>query len=151
MNRQVIVSLALLLGCTSENDLSLPSPPNGYPTAYATRDCGPADGPAVRLYLAAEPSEALPPPVPFIDVAIWQGVSAVADNRFEWSGVSSEGNARRCGAADACEAASQVRLQFRPLGADSSLAGTMTLTFPDGSTVAGGFNAAWRPRTMLCG
>ena len=74
-------------------DLSLPAPPNGYPTAYATRDCAPADGPAMRLYLAAEPSEALPPPAPFIDVAIWQGVSSVANERFEWGGASSEGNA----------------------------------------------------------
>ena len=73
--RVVALSLALLLAsCNSENELSLPAPPAGYPTAYATRDCAPADGPATRLYLAAEPSEALPPPVPFVDVAIWQGV-----------------------------------------------------------------------------
>lgn len=144
-------TLLLLVSCTSENDLSLPAPPSGFPTAYAMRDCAPADGPAMRLYLAAEPSEALPPPAPFIDVAIWQGVSTVADKRFEWSGASSEGNARRCTATDACESATGVVLQFRPLGADTSVTGTMTLTFADGSMVAGGFNAAWRSTTMLCG
>ena len=105
----------------------------------------------MRLYLAAEPSETLPPPVPFVDVAIWQGVSAVANQRFEWNGATSEGNARRCITADACEPATQVLLQFRPLGADTSVTGTMTLTFADGSVVAGGFNAAWRSSTMLCG
>lgn len=152
--RTRVVTLAavlLLAGCTSENDLSLPAPPNGFPTAYATRDCAPADGPAMRLYLAAEPSEALPPPAPFVDVAVWQGVGTLSGKRVEWTGASSEGNARRCTAADACESATQVVLQFRPVGADTSVTGTMTLTFADGSMVAGGFNAAWRSAAMLCG
>jgi hypothetical protein len=141
----------LLASCSSENDLSLPAPPAGFPTAYATRDCAPADGPALRLYLAAEPSEALPPPSPFVDVAVWQGVGALSGKRVEWSGASSEGNARRCASADACAPATQVVLQFRPIGPDSSVRGTMSLTFADGSTVTGGFDAAWRSATMLCG
>jgi hypothetical protein len=144
-------ALALLLGCTSENDLSLPAPPTGLPTAYAMRVCAPADGPAIRLYLASEPSEALPPPAPFVDVAVWQGVSSLGGKRLEWKGASSEGNARRCTAAGACEAATGVVLQFRPIGADTGVTGTMTLTFPDGSIVTGGFNAAWRSSTMMCG
>ena len=153
MSKRVIaLSLVLLLaGCNSGNELSLPAPPAGYPTAYATRDCAPADGPAMRLYLAAEPSEALPPPVPFVDLAIWQGVASVAGKRFEWTGASSDGFARRCVATDSCEPASRVALQFRPVGPDTSVTGTMTLTFADGSIVTGGFNAAWRPNTMLCG
>lgn len=151
-SRVVVLSLALLLAsCNSENDLSLPAPPAGYPTAYATRDCAPADGPAMRLYLAAEPSEGLPPPVPFVDVAIWQGVASVSSRKFEWSGPSNEGFARRCIATDACEPASQVIVKFRPLGPDTTVTGTMILTFADGSVVTGGFNAAWRPATMLCG
>ena len=150
--RLIVLSLTLLLAsCNSENELSLPAPPPGYPTGYATRDCAPADGPAMRLYLAAEPSEALPPPAPFVDVAIWQGVSSVSGRRFEWTGSTNEGFARRCIATDTCEPASQGIVQFRPLGPDTTVTGTMILTFDDGSIVTGGFNAAWRPRTMLCG
>ena len=150
--RVVVLSLALVLAsCNSENELSLPAPPPGYPTAYAMRDCAPADGPATRVYLTAEPSEALPPPVPFVDVAIWQGVTSVAGRRFEWTGSTDEGFARRCTATDTCEPASQVIVQFRPLGSDTTVTGTMTLTFDDGSIVTGGFNAAWRSRTMQCG
>lgn len=151
-SRVIVLSLALVIAsCNSENELSLPAPPPGYPTAYATRDCAPADGPAMRIYLAAEPSEALPPPVPFVDVAIWQGVSSVSGRRFEWTGATNDGFARRCIAADTCEPASHVMVQFRPLGPDTTVTGTMILTFNDGSIVTGGFNAAWRPRTMLCG
>ena len=150
--RVVMLPLALLLAsCNSENDLSLPAPPPGFPTAYAMRDCAPADGPALRLYLAAEPSEALPPPAPFVDVAVWQGVGALSGKRVEWNGPSSAGTARRCTTAEACEPATQVVLQFRPVAADTSVTGTMTLTFADGATVTGGFNAAWRSATMLCG
>jgi hypothetical protein len=150
--RVVALSLALLLAsCNAENELSLPAPPAGYPTAYATRDCAPADGPAIRVYLAAEPSEALPPPAPFVDLAIWQGVTSVPGRKFEWTGPSSEGFARRCVAADTCEPAAQVIAQFRPLGPDTTVTGTVLLTFADGSVVTGGFNAAWRPNPMLCG
>ena len=147
----VLATMMLLASCVSENDLSLPAPPTGYPTAYATRDCAPADGPAMRLYLSAEPSTELPPPVPFLEVTVWQGVQALSNRRVEWSGTSSEGTARRCSATDACEPASQVVLQFRPVGADTSVTGTLALHFADGSTVTGGFKAAWRPSTMLCG
>jgi hypothetical protein len=151
-SRVLLPSLAVVLAsCTSENELSLPAPPAGYPTAYATRDCAPADGPAVRLYLAAEPSEALPPPAPFVDVVIWQGVNAISNKQFEWNDASNDGSARRCITADACESASRVIVRFRPTGADTTITGTVTLTFGDGSIVTGGFNAAWRPRTVLCG
>jgi len=141
----------LLASCNSGNELSLPAPPPGYPTAYATRDCGPADGPATRVYLAAEPGEGLPPAVPFVDVVIWQGVASVSGRRYEWAGASNDGFARRCIASDTCEPASQVVVHFRPLGVDTTVTGTLTLTFADGSVVTGGFNAAWRPATMLCG
>jgi hypothetical protein len=151
-SRSLVAALVLLtMSCNSDNELSLPAPPSGFPTAYATSDCAPADGPAVRLYLAAEPAEALPPPAPFVDLTIWQGLQSVAGKRFEWTGASSDGSARRCTAADACEQATGVLVRFRPLGTDSSVTGTLTLTFPGGSTVAGGFNAAWRPTRPLCG
>jgi hypothetical protein len=146
-----IVLLLLLIGCNSDSELSLPAPPAGYPTAYATAACGPADGPAVRLFLAAEPAEVLPPPAPFVEVAIWQGVTSLSNRRIEWTSGSSDGNARRCDAAGACEEAMSVAVQFRPIGADTTLTGTVTLVFAGGSTVAGGFNAAWRPSQLLCG
>jgi len=53
--------------------------------------------------------------------------------------------------AEACESASQVIVRFRRTGADTTITGTIRLTFGDGSIVTGGFNAAWRPRTVLCG
>lgn len=147
----MLAGVLLVAGCSSENDLSLPAPPNGLPTAYATSDCAPADGPATRLYLSSEPADILPPSAPFVDVAVWQAAGAIAGKRLEWTGPSSDGNARRCTAADACEEATSVTLQFRPREADSSLSGTIALTFADGSSIAGGFNAAWRPRQQLCG
>lgn len=141
----------VLAGCSTESDLSLPAPPPGYPTAYATAACAPADGPATRLYLAAEPAEALPPAAPFVEVAIWQGVTSLSGQRLEWTGQSGSGMARRCDAAGACAEATSIVVQFRPIGADTTVTGTVTLGFADGATVAGGFNAAWRPTQQICG
>ena len=141
----------VVAGCSAENDLSLPAPPPGYPTAYATAACAPADGPAMRLYLGAEPAEALPPATPFVEVAIWQGVTSLSGRRIEWTGDSSNGMARRCDAAGACTQATSAVVQFRPMGTDTTVTGTVTLSFADGTTVAGGFNAAWRPTQLMCG
>lgn len=146
-----VAVLSLALSCTSDNDLSLPAPPPGFPTAYATSACGPGDGPAMQLYLATEPAEALPPPAPFVEVTIWQGVHSLSGRRFEWTGVSSEGTVRRCDAGGACVEARSVALQFRPIGTDTTVTGVATLQFSDGSTVAGGFNAAWRTTRQMCG
>jgi hypothetical protein len=143
--------LVLLASCGSDNGLSLPAPPPGYPTAYATAACAPFDGPATQLYLAAEPAEALPPPAPFIEVAIWQGVMSLSGRRIEWAGASSSGMARRCDPAGACVEATNVAVQFRPVGADTTVTGVVALNFADGSTATGGFNAAWRHSQLMCG
>ncbi len=143
--------VVLLAGCTGDNELSLPAPPPGYPTAYATASCAPSDGPATQLYLAAEPAEALPPTPPFIEVAIWQGVTSLSNRRIEWTGASSDGMARRCDAAGACAEATSVTVQLRPIGTDTTVTGVVSLGFADGSTVSGGFNAAWRPSRLMCG
>ena len=146
-----VTALTLVVSCTSDNDLSLPAPPPGFPTAYATSACAPADGPATHLYLATEPAEALPPPAPFVEIAIWQGVTALSGRRIEWAGPSINGTARRCDAAGSCSEASSVALQFRPIGPDTTVTGVVTLAFADGSTIIGGFNAAWRGTPLMCG
>lgn len=146
----LVLGLALA-SCVSENELSLPAPPAGYPIAYAAATCAPADGPAVRLFLAAEPTEALPPASPFVELAVWHGVASLSNREFEWAGSSSDGVARRCDVTGACEEATQVHLRFRPVGDDTTVTGTLTLTFPGGSTVGGGFSAAWRPTRQFCG
>ena len=143
--------VVLLTSCTGGSELSLPAPPPGYPTAYATAACAPSDGPATQLYLAAEPAEALPPPAPFVEVAIWQGIMSLSNHRVEWTGPSSNGVARRCDGNDSCIEATSVVVQLRPIGADTTVTGTVTLVFADGSTVTGGFNAVWRHSQFMCG
>ena len=66
------VLLLLTVACGEDGAGPLPAAPSGYPYAYATNSCGPADGPATRFYLASEPSATLPATVPRIEFVIHQ-------------------------------------------------------------------------------
>src|SRR5512134_2991597 len=59
-----------------------PAPPPGFTHAAATRDCGPADGPAVSIYLASQPVDRVDPPAPFIHLYLWRGLDDLAGERW---------------------------------------------------------------------
>ncbi len=67
-------AFSLVAGCNSQ-DVS--APPAGYSNAAATRTCGPADGPAVAIYLAPDAIDTLEPAAPYIRIYLWKSVDAV--------------------------------------------------------------------------
>lgn len=143
------VAAALLLAACS--DASLPEPPEGYAFAYATPACGPADGPAVRVFLTAQVADSLPPPGARLELAVWRSAAELSGAELAWSGASNLGWAGRCDDVGQCEPATDVRVKFRGFAADSTLTGTIDFSFADGPPAAGGFTAVWRPATPLCG
>jgi len=143
------VAAAMLLAACS--DASVPAPPAGYGFAYATPDCGPADGPAVRIFLVGEEAALWPPTGARLEVAVWRGAAELPGADLSWSGATSLGWAGRCDDAGQCDAATDVRVQFRSFAADSTLTGSLDLGFADGSRVTGGFGATWHSATPICG
>lgn len=149
--KSTVVCTWLLLIAACADAGPIPAPPEGYGFAYATPSCGPADGPAVRLYLAAAATESLPPAGTWLDLAVWRSATELPAAELSWSGASDLGWAGRCTDAGPCETATDVRISFRRFEPDSALTGTLDLRFENGSRVAGGFRATWRPATPLCG
>jgi hypothetical protein len=149
--RLSVLGLALLLFACDDNSGPVPMAPEGYPFAYATKGCGPTDGPGTRLFLTAEASDSLPTTSPRIEVLIYRSAADVQGEEFSWSGHSDEGWAGRCPGEGACEQASSTRVEFRENAADTVLTGEVRVRFADGSTVSGGFDATWRRTTYVCG
>jgi len=142
------VAAGLLAACA---EASIPAPPTGYGFAYATRDCGPADGPAVRLFLVPQEVTLWPPSGARVEVAVWRATTQLPGADLVWSGATNLGWAGRCDDVAQCEAATDARVTFRGFAADSTLTGSVDLGFGDGSRVTGGFNAVWHPATPICG
>jgi hypothetical protein len=146
--RGAAVLVTLLAACT---DASIPPPPTGYGFAYATGDCGPADGPAVRLFLLPQEVVLWPPTGARVEVAVWRAASRLPGAELAWSGATNLGWAGRCDDLDQCEAATDVHVTFRGFAADSTLTGSLDLWFGDASRVSGGFSAIWRSAAPICG
>lgn len=145
------VLLLLTVACGEDGAGPLPAAPSGYPYAYATNSCGPADGPATRFYLASEPSATLPATVPRIEFVIHRSASELQGEDVTWDGSSSDGWAGRCDGAGPCAAATSAVVRFRRGAADTVLSGTVKLRFEDGTSASGGFEATWRRTEQLCG
>lgn len=148
---QRLIVCALLLSCAgaNENGTALPEP---FKFATAMRDCAPWDGAAVAVVLATAPADssgAINPP--FLRLAIWKGLDSVQHASFAWPSEDQVGAASYCATEETCEAASSGRVEFKGLGADSTISGQFFLTFPSKGKVSGGFKAKWVSHHFLCG
>jgi hypothetical protein len=151
MRRLVILALPALLACRG-SDGELAELPEPFLHATAMQDCAPWDGPAVSILLTAEPLDSgLTPKAPYLRLAVWKDLGALQDAVFIWPSEEQVGSASYCAEENSCEAALTGLIQFRKLGADSSLAGEFELTFANEEPFSGGFLARWLPHTMLCG
>lgn len=125
-------------------------PPAGFTYSAATPDCGPADGPAVSIYLAGGPISAIEPPAPHIRVYIWEGVDALNGRSLPLTGPSAGGSAQYVTSAG-FTSASAGEVTIAEVRADTSIEGTVELDFPSLGRVRGTFSAAWVSRTLVCG
>jgi len=138
----------LILGCS--DDPAPLEPLRGLPYAVATPSCGPADGPAVLIYMASMPIESLQPVAPFVQVNIWRSITALdagsvvpiseslsdAGAWFRGSGIERTANGGEVGVTSKSA---------------TTVSGYIDLRFPDGFSLRGSFTATWTPRQMLCG
>jgi hypothetical protein len=149
--RPIILAAVLSAACGDDNNAPVPSPPDGYPYAYAYRSCGPTDGPATSLELLRDSATTLPVVVPLVAVRLYRASSELQGRAFSWSGSSAEGWGGRCDASGTCEEAVFTSVRFRDNAADTVLTGTLELRFRDGTSASGGFDATWKSTGLVCG
>ena len=142
------VVAVLAAACASDG---MPGPTAGLTHAAATRACGPTDGPAVAIYLAAAPVESLEPATPYVRIYVWQPPERLAGRSWVLAGGEPEGAAWLHSTAKDYEVATSGRVTVNAVAADSTIEGVADLTFPRGGRVRAGFRAAWLSRTVLCG
>ena len=139
-----------LLGCSQKGALA---PPEDFPHAIAVRSCAPHDGPAVTIYLSSEEVESPQPSPPYLRIAIWQAVGALANRSWSLAVSSAEGSASFHATTSAHEMASGGTVRVTTVSADSTLEGTIDVTFPTAGRIRGGFIAqyVYPPAPALCG
>lgn len=146
MSVSMVISFSL--ACAADG---ISGPPFRFTHAAATFACGPADGPAVAIYLTPNPVTSLEPTTPFVRIYIAQSVNALAAGPWILAGSKAEGTAWFQSAAASEEAATIGYMIVSSVSADKTIEGTVDVTFPNAGRIRGGFHAVWVPNTVLCG
>jgi hypothetical protein len=141
-----VLAAFTLLGCTGD---AAPGPVPGYPFAYAADDCGPADGPAVTIYLSERALDSLPPGGGHLALMLWVGRDQALGRTFRSSDAPVRGAALDCRTPSACDPASVWRVSLRGFARDT-VDGSVDLQL-GGRAVAGSFRARWTPKRQYCG
>ena len=126
------------------------APPEGLDFAAATRSCGPADGPAVVIYLASERIESLDPSAPFVRVYVDQSLETLAGRSWLLAGVNANGAAWYYSSATEFEVATIGGMRVEKVEEDNTIVGLVDLIFPDAGRIRGEFRAVWVPNTVIC-
>jgi len=149
----VCLPLVFFAACASEE---VPGPANGLAArgltyAAATRACGPADGPAVAIYLASTPVESLEPAPPYLRIYLWQPLDRLAGRSWVLTGGEPEGSAWLHSSATDYEVATRGAVTVSRVAPDGTIEGSADLTFPSTGRIRTGFRAVWVEQAMLCG
>lgn len=137
-----------LLACTSEPTITHA---DVFDYAAARRQCGPADGPAVSVYLAAAPIESLEPSPPYVRIDVWQTLEQIAGRSWNLTATSEEGGALYFRTATDHETVTSGHLTVTGVAEDNTITGSVDVVFPTAGRIRTEFSAPWIPSSMLCG
>ncbi|HMF99756.1 MAG TPA: hypothetical protein VK560_00780 [Gemmatimonadaceae bacterium] len=141
------VIAALLLGCSSDGVVG---PSGRFDHAAATFACGPADGPALAIYLAQDPITSLEPAGVFVRVYVSGTIDEIRGAILPISSNSIAAAWFHPNAND-YEIATSGYLMVGSGSAGSTLEGSVGLQFPRAGDIHGAFHAEWIPTNVLCG
>ena len=142
-----VLAVVFALACASDG---ISAPPGGFPHAFAQFACGPADGPAVAIFLTQEAVEAPSPTTPYVRIYIAQAVDQLNGRAWSIAGSNSQGGAWFQLTADSYEIASSGYIVATNVSADHTIDGSVDLTFPRAGRIRGGFHAPLFPNNALC-
>lgn len=133
---------ACLSACPQDK---ITEPISNLPSATASASCGPADGPAVEITLAASDN---PAGTPRASVTIY---TSLATLKGRWALGPDVGVASYMGATGTGELARSGTVMIETIDAAQTITGTVQLVFPQAGMIRGRFRATWNARAVLCG
>ena len=146
--KPALAALALALACLSDSTLR---PPGRFFYSAAARACGPTDGPAVGIYLATVPVESLAPPAPYIRIAVWQPLEHLAGGSWLIAAGDTSADAWYYTAPNHFEVATGGHVMVMIVQPDTTIEGSVDVTFLGAGRITGGFRSLWIASAPLCG
>jgi hypothetical protein len=119
----------------------------GFAYSSVAAQCGPADGPAVAVFLAPTQEGANGQSAPFVRVYVAVPVSQLAG---VWP-TNSSATAWFQSDASTSEAAESGYMFVSSVDSDNTVSGHVDLQFPDAGHIKTDFRAKFRPNVALCG
>jgi hypothetical protein len=135
------------MACSSDG---VSAPLRGFVYSAAVADCGPADGPAVAIYLAPNPVGSIEPTAPFVRVYVPVQLNQLTGQVWSVEGINAMAAASFHADASTYEAATTGYLSVTSVGSDNTVTGTVLLQFPSGRLIMTEFRAAWLQRNSFC-
>jgi len=123
----------------------------GFVYSAATATCGPADGPAVAIYLAPNPVGSIEPSTPFVRVYVPVQVDQLTAHVWPVAGTNAEAGAWFHRDASTYELAETGYMIVTSVNSDNTVTGSIDIRFPDAGHIKTAFSAKWQPNIILCG
>jgi hypothetical protein len=134
------------MGCSS--DATSPKL-SAFVYSAAVSACGPADGPAVAIYLAPNPVGAIEPTAPY--VRIYVAVEPSELTAHVWPiGARTEAAAWFHTEGSTSEPADAGYMIVNSVDSDNTITGSLEIFFPDAGHIKSAFSAKWLPNNALC-
>ncbi|HYU53912.1 MAG TPA: hypothetical protein VEK37_13260 [Gemmatimonadaceae bacterium] len=135
------------VACRSD---SVSGPIPGFTYAAAVSQCGPADGPAVAVYLAPNPFESVEPSAPYVRVYVPVGLDQLTGHWWPISDGNTQAAAWFHSDGSNYELASKGYMIVSSVDSNHTIKGSVDIRFPDAGRIKGGFSATWLPHNTLC-
>jgi hypothetical protein len=139
--------VAAAVACDSD---SVFEPIRHFEYSAATRQCGPADGPATAIYLSHDAVGSTDPSTPFVRIYIPVAVEELSGRVWQLSEDNPEGSAWFHSGDASSELAASGYMIVAVVGSDRTVQGSVYLEFPDAGRVSGAFAAGWIQSTVVC-
>ena len=137
---------AITIACSSDSAFG---PPGHFAHAAASFACGPADGPAVAIYLAPFPITTIAPQGSYVRVVI-EGTVEDIRGAVQPLGPHANGGAAFYADGGEIENATAGYLMIQSGNSGESIAGTVDAEFPNAGHLHTTFNADWLSTGEVC-
>lgn len=143
-----MLRLSLVVACAMACSSDAISPVfRGFAYSAATAECGPADGPAVAIYLAPNPVGSIEPSAPFVRVYVPVQLDQLTAH--VWS-VNTEAGAWFHPDASTYEMAETGYMIVSSVDSDNTVTGEVDLRFPNAGHIRSAFRATWVLNNSIC-